>query len=150
MLEQIGIAVLTGLVIGPISAAITVQLALNKFKDERRWEKRFLAYERLLNALHTIKQNNIHWENALRVDKATPPTEKLEELDVKREEAIEFLDQAIDLGEVLLPSNVISEIRTMLNDIRSLEYTEENYNECYERENTIVDKALASLRKKCI
>lgn len=84
----------------------------------------------------------------MRVDRATPTTAKLEELDVKREEAMEFLERAIDLGGFILPTDVVSEIRSMLNDMRSLKYTEENYNECYQKENEIVERALQKLRDK--
>jgi len=150
MLETIGLAVVTGLIIAPLSSYITVRLSLTKFKDERRWEKRFHAYERLLDALHTIKQNNINWENAFRTDRDTPATEKLEALDVKREEAMEFLERAIDFGGFILPTDVISKIRAMLKGMRSLEYTEDNYNECYQRENEIVERALERLRDKSV
>jgi hypothetical protein len=147
MLEDIGLAIITGLIIAPLSSYITVRLSLSRFKDERRWEKQFHAYERLLDALHTIKQNNINWENAFRTDRSTPATEKLKQLDVKREEAMEFLERATDYGGFILPNDVITEIRNMLDDLRSLEYSEENYNECYKRENEIIEKALEKLRE---
>lgn len=146
MFEEIGLALITGLIIAPLSSYITVQLSLSKFKDEKRWEKQFQAYERLLEALHTIKKNNIYWENALRIDRFSPTTEKLEEIDLKREEAMEFLEQTIDLGNFILPSDIISQIREILQELRLLEYTEENYNECYQQENAIVEKALDKLR----
>jgi len=74
----------------------------------------------------------------------------LEALDLKREEAMEFLERAIDFGGFILPTDVICEIRDMLKDMRSLEYTEDNYNESYQRENEMVEKALEKLRDKSV
>ena len=54
------------------------------------------------------------------------------------------------IGGFILPTDVISQVRSMLNEMRSLEYTDEDYDECYETENIIIDKTLKALRKKSI
>ena len=150
MLDKIVLAVITALIIAPFSSWITVHLSLNKFKKEKRWERQVVGYERVLNALHVIKKNNREWENALRTDRHTPSTEKLEALDAKREEAMDFLERAIDLGEFILPKDVIGDIRKMLSELRSLDINEENYNEVYSLENEIIEKALGKIRSKAL
>lgn len=150
ILEKIGMAVISGIIIAPLASYITVRISLSKFKDEKRWEKRFNAYERLLGALHTIKQNNINWDNAFRTDRETPDTEKLEELDIKREEAMEFLERAIDYGNFILPNDVVKDISNMLEEMRSLEFTEDNYQESYQKDNEIIERALEKIRSKSV
>ena len=146
MLEQIGLAVLTGLVIGPLSALITVWIALKQFKNERRWERRVQAHERLLEALHAIKKHNILWDNAFRSDKSAPDDSTLMDAEKQRTEALADLDRALALGEFVLPRKVIADVRAMTEDIQSLKITEQNFNEAYQQENEIVDKALAKIR----
>ena len=150
MLDKIVLAVITGLIIASLSSWITVRLSLSKFKKEKRWERQVVGYERVLDALHAIKKNNREWDNAFRIDRHTPPTEKLEALDAKREEAMDFLERAIDLGELILPKDVIGDIRMMLAELRSLDINEENYMEAYSLENEVIEKALGKIRSKAL
>ena len=61
-----------------------------------------------------------------------------------------FLERAIDFGGFILPHDAVSRLREMLGDLHSLEYTQENYNECYQRENEIIGRALETLRDKSV
>ncbi len=148
MYEQIEIAIITGLIIAPLSSYITVRLSLARFKEEKRWERKVTAYERVLDGLHIIKKNNTEWENAFNANKPTPPTEKLEELDVKRKEAMDFLERAVDLGRFLLPQDVVTEIMKLLKGFREIEVTKENWPDIFEIENDLVESALESIRAK--
>lgn len=150
MYENIGLALITSLVIAPLSSYITVRLSLSKFKEEKLWERRIDAYERVLDALHVIKKNNAKWDNALRSDRPTPTTEELEELDEKRIEAMNFLERALDLGEFILPKDVITDIRSLFEKLRGLEITEDNFNEIYTMENKLVESALEKIRSKSL
>jgi hypothetical protein len=108
------------------------------------------AYERVLDALHVIKKNNTAWDNALRTDRPTPHNEELEELDAKRREAMDFLERSLDLGEFILPKDVITDIRTMLGELRELVVNEDNFNEAYQMENKIIERALGKIRSKSL
>jgi len=148
--ENLRLAIITGLFIAPVAAWITVQLSLKQFKAEKRWERQAIGYERVLGALHDIKKNNREWVKALTNAENKPTPEKLETLDTKREEAMDFLERAIDLGEFILPKDIIAEIRKMLMNLRSLEFTPDNYNDIYEEENKIIDNTLHKIRNNIL
>ena len=50
------IKVLTGIAIAAVSSWITVQLSRDKFRNERWWDKKVAAYERVIEAFHNSKK----------------------------------------------------------------------------------------------
>jgi hypothetical protein len=53
-METIG-TIICGIVIAAASSWFTVQLSLRRFWQEKWWERRVTAYERVLEALHHSK-----------------------------------------------------------------------------------------------
>jgi hypothetical protein len=54
-LVDVVLALSTGILIAAVSAWITVQLSLRRFRTERWWERKVEAYERIIGALHDAK-----------------------------------------------------------------------------------------------
>ncbi len=63
---------------------------------------------------------------------------------------MDFLERAIDLGELILPKDVIGDIRMMLAELRSLDINEENFNEVQRLENEVIEKALGKIRSRAL
>ena len=50
-----GWAIIGGIIVGAVSAWITVQLSLRKFRTEKWWELKVEAYSKIIGALHNSK-----------------------------------------------------------------------------------------------
>jgi hypothetical protein len=57
VLEELGIAIFSGVIIGGITAWITVRFSLGKFFSERWWERKAESYTELVEALFNIQNN---------------------------------------------------------------------------------------------
>lgn len=99
-MEIIG-TIIGGIVIAAVSSWITVQLSLRRFRQEKWWERRVDAYERVLEALHHSKAFSEVHLNAT-YESREVPDDRDEELREKSREASREIERATDVGGFLL------------------------------------------------
>lgn len=110
LMSNFAITVLTGIIIAVVSAWVTVQLALRRFRAEKWWEKRVEAYERVIEALHHSKAfTSVHLDAAYAGKDV--PEERDKELRAKSKEALREIEKATDIGGFLLGEEALERLR---------------------------------------
>ena len=104
------VAIPAGIVIAAVSAWITVQLSLRRFRAEKWWEMKVEAYRRVIEALHdATKYPEAHFDAAVEGYKISD--EGKEELRlIARKASIEIL-RATETGGLLLSSRALCRLR---------------------------------------
>jgi len=111
------LTIFIGIVIAAASSWITVQLSLRRFRSERWWERKVLAYEKIIGALHDSKafaDNHLKAEYSDRV----VPEEKDKELRARSKAAYEEIAKAIDTGSFLLSDEALSRLKQYEKDAK--------------------------------
>jgi hypothetical protein len=93
--------VLSGVAIAVASAWFTVRLSRQKFRTERWWEKKVLAYERVIEAFHKAKKFASEHIDAEHKGRDVPEDRKRELLLLSKEARDEIL-RASDVGSFVL------------------------------------------------
>ena len=121
------------LVIAGFSAWIAVQLALRRFRAEKLWEKRAMAYERLIETIHNAKRFSSEHLEAYYENKELSEDTKSELQKVSRQAEAEIW-KATDIGSFLLSESVLDIVkryRTELGDTKGIQmwhdYLEHDY-----------------------
>lgn len=125
-MPELATNILTGILIAAVSAWITVQLSLRRFRAEKWWEKRVAAYERVLDALHHAKAFSAAHLNAAEADRQIS-TERDEELRKKAQEANLEIERAADIGGFLLSDEALARLRQLKEDERVASETDDWY-----------------------
>lgn len=101
---------IVAVVVGPLSAWITVKLSLRRFRAEKWWEMRVEAYRRVIEALHdATKYPEAHFDAAVEGYKISDKGK--EELRfIARKASIEIL-RATETGALLLSSRALCRLR---------------------------------------
>ena len=100
-MSDAAISILIAVVTGAVSAWITVQLSLKRFRSEKWWERKVAAYERVIEALHHSKAfTDAHFDAAQQG--RTVSEEKDQDLRRRLEAAHLEIDKATDVGGFLL------------------------------------------------
>ena len=102
----IALQVLGALFIAMVSAWITVKLSQRKFWDERMWDRKVLAYERIIEAFHNSKKFSSEHLGAEFVEQEVPE-ERSKELQRLADEAREEISKATDIGSFTLSSQAL-------------------------------------------
>ena len=109
--------ILTTIMVAAVSAWIAVHLSLRRFRTEKWWEKRVLAYERLIEAFHHSKAfSESHLKAAQQGREISKERDK--ELRSKAEEAEREIRKAVDLGGFLLGKEARARLRQYISDRR--------------------------------
>jgi hypothetical protein len=117
------LAIFTGLVIAAVSSWITVQLSLKRFRSERWWERKVLAYEKIIGALHDSKAfADKHLEAEYNGRKISE--EKDKELRARSKVAHEEIEKAIDIGSFLLSDEALSKLKQYQKDMEKASDTQ--------------------------
>ena len=98
---------LSAIAIAAISSWITVQLSRNKFRSERWWEKKFEAYEHVIDAFHGSKKFYSEYMRAEQLDLNMDEARR-EELKNQAKGARDAILKASDIGSFLLSANALS------------------------------------------
>ncbi len=119
-IDQAALYVFTAIVIGAISAWITAQLALRRFRAEKWWERKAEAYSRVIEALHNSK---VWTEEHLKAnfDNGEIPEAKRKELGNRARAAYDELRKAMDVGAFLLCDEALSRLKQYEKETRELE-----------------------------
>ncbi|HEX9758307.1 MAG TPA: hypothetical protein VGB26_11000 [Nitrospiria bacterium] len=141
---EIALNILTGIVIAAVSAWITVQLSLKRFRKEKWWERKADAYVRVIEALHHVKNFPDRLFDAGSSGQNLPE-EKEKELIKHAEKAENEIQKALDIGAILLSKEAIIRLKHYkkdLDDALSQDPQRQNY---YEFQLTVLENS-----KKCL
>ena len=117
------LAIFTGIVIAAVSSWITVQLSLKRFRSERWWERKVLAYEKIIGALHDSKAfADKHLEAEYNGRKISEEQDK--ELRARSKVAHEEIEKDIDIGSFLLSDEALSRLKQYQKDMEKASDTQ--------------------------
>lgn len=88
---------LVGIIIASVSAWITVQLSLRKFRTERWWDLKVESYKKVIEALHHSKAYIDQFMDATIEGRELPESRK-EELFMQARKGLDEIIKAIDVG----------------------------------------------------
>jgi len=91
----------SGIAIALISSWSTVFLTRNKYKSERLWERKVIAYERVVEAFHKAKKFSSEHLDAVYANRELPD-DRDKELRRLAHEARDEIDRATDIGSFWL------------------------------------------------
>lgn len=100
--------------IAVITAIVTVQLSLKRFRSEKWWEKKADAYSKIIDAIHSLKDYN---EQKLRAEyrEAELSPEKEHELLRQYENAHREFIKALDVGSFIISADALKILETYQN-----------------------------------
>lgn len=109
-MENILYQIATGLLISVVTAWITVQLSLRRFRSERLWERKVNAYERIFESLHHLKT---YCDGHLKAEECGS------KLDIDREQelygnfklALEEINKYRDVGSFLIAESAVERLK---------------------------------------
>lgn len=127
-----------------LSAWAGVWFSLKRYRNEKWWEKKAEAYERIINALHQTKKfNEKHMEASIE------GREISDELDTKlRHEAAkghEEILRSIDLGAFLLPDPSVARLRQFAAEVNNISSEAEAWEEYLDRDWSATNSCLNDL-----
>lgn len=102
----IALQVFGAMLIALLSAWITVKLSQRRFRDERIWDRKVVAYERIIEAFHKSKNFSSEHLNAQRVNRELSD-ERDGELRKMASEAREEILRAADIGSFTLSAEAL-------------------------------------------
>lgn len=94
------------LVIATFSAWLTVTLSLKRFRTERLWDRKVVAYERVIEAFHKSKKFSSEHLDAEYVNRELPK-DRDTELRRLAQEAHEEIGRTADIGSFTLSKNAL-------------------------------------------
>ena len=107
--------ILAGILIAGVTAFITVQLSVKRFREERWWEKQVDAYEKVIEALHHSKAfSDVQLKASYEGREVSE--ERDAELRAKSAEAHREIDRVADVGGFLLSTEARDRIRKYLRE----------------------------------
>ena len=109
-MENILYQIASGLLISVVTAWITVQLSLRRFRSERLWERKVNAYERIFESLHHLKA---YCDGHLKAEECGS------QLDIEREQvlygkfklALEEINKYRDVGSFLIAESAVERLK---------------------------------------
>lgn len=109
LLEQSAI----GLGIAVITSWLSVRLALSRFKNERRWERKLIAYEKLLGSIHKSQAFAREHLSAYEADKEVS---KERDMELRKLAAIarEDISYSIELGSLTFANSTVKLLKEYL------------------------------------
>ncbi len=105
-LGTIALQAFGAMLIALLSAWITVKLSQRKFRDERMWDRKVLAYERIIEAFHKSKKFSSEHLDAQYVNRELSD-ERDTELRKLASEAREEIARATDIGSFTLSAQAL-------------------------------------------
>ena len=118
--------IIVGIVIAAASSLITVRLSRHQFRSERWWEKKVVAYERVIDAFHhSRKFSSEHFQAALKSREL--PKEREEELRKLAGQANDEIKRASDVGSFLLSDEALKVLARYEAEVEKLDNCESWY-----------------------
>ena len=133
------------LLAGGVAAFLTHVLTFNRFQKEKRWNRKSVAYERVIGALHEL---NRHYMTELdRLEMRNAPRELSDEAQRKLTEARRDIARAIDFGAFLLPDDARACLQTFESEVTNAEYSSTHIHEYVDECYSATQKCLKSIVK---
>jgi len=104
---------LISIIIASISAWITVQLSLKKFRTERWWELKVESYKKVIEALHHSKTYTDQFMDAT-IEGRNLPESRKEKLFKQARKGHDEIIKAIDIGAFSLSEKALKRLREYL------------------------------------
>ena len=100
------IRVLTAIAIAAVSSWITVQLSRHKFRNERWWDKKVAAYERVIEAFHNSKKFS---SEHMAAEESGAEVNELRDIELRSlaKEAIDEIKKSSDIGSFILSESAL-------------------------------------------
>jgi hypothetical protein len=114
-MEQTAVNVLTAILIAAISAWITVQLSLRRFRTEKWWERKVDAYSRVIEALHNSKAFSDQYLHATYQGRELSE-ERQAELRLRARAARDDILKAMDVGAFLFSKEALDRLKQYQKD----------------------------------
>jgi hypothetical protein len=109
----IGLA--SAIIASVITAIVSVQLALRRFRAEKYWELRAQAYTKIVEAIHDASVSASENLEAS-IDGRELSADRKNELQDRSRDGTDRILRALDTGALLLPSEAIDRLRQYLRD----------------------------------
>jgi len=105
-IETLFLQAISALAIAIFSAWLTVKLSLKRFRTERLWDRKVVAYERVIEAFHKSKKFSSEHLDAEYINRELS-TERDSELRRLAQEAHEEIKRTADIGSFTLSKNAL-------------------------------------------
>jgi len=140
--KDLTVTLLPGIAIALVTAWATVRLSLRQFSLQRLWDKKLLAYEEILAALHNMKRYAEAYIESYGRQQAFKEVEQ--RLSASRREARATLDRTIDIGELYISRDAIAVLRDLQRKLREA-VDERDFHAMATSEVRALDEALGRL-----
>ena len=107
------LAIPIGITVGAVTSWVTVRLSLHRFREEKWWELRVRAYERVVDALHDSKVYSSAKIDAT-IQGTKSPDETNKALTDRAIKATQEIERAADLGAFLLGNEARERLKQYL------------------------------------
>lgn len=139
----IALQAIGGLLLALLSAWITVKLSQRKFRDERMWDRKVIAYERIIEAFHKSKRFSSEHLDAIYVNREVS-VERDGELRKLANEAREEISRATDIGSFTLSAQALDLLATYQSEWGDDDHIH-SWHEHLEHDYEVTDKYLKLL-----
>ncbi|MEM8501384.1 MAG: hypothetical protein AAF542_25470 [Pseudomonadota bacterium] len=110
--------ILAGIIIATVTAIVTVRLSISRFREEKWWEKKVEAYERIIESLHDSQKFS-----ATHLDASYEGREVSEEYDAELRKNSKLANaeilRASDVGGFLLSDEAQDRLQILQKEISS-------------------------------
>jgi hypothetical protein len=148
-LEVLFVQALSGLAIALVTAWITVRLSLRRFRAEKQWERKAIAYERLIEAFHKSKKfSSEHLDSTYKGRELAEERDK--ELRALAKEAREEIRRAADIGGLTLSDEaqkILSSYEAELESTDSITTWHDHLEHDYSVTNKCLQALLAEAKR---
>ena len=139
ILENLSVSLLAG----GMAAFLTHMLTFNRFQKEKRWNRKSVAYEQVIGALHEL---NRHYLTELeRLEVRSAPRVLSDEAQRKLTEAQREITRVIDFGAFLLPDDARTCLQQFESAAKNAEYAAGDVYEYVDQCYSATQKCLKSI-----
>ena len=142
---NIVLELLVGIVIASLTAVITVNLSLHRFRVEQWWQFRVETYKRLIEALYDSKSFNDKHIEELETGRKISKEEETK-LRTAAEAAIQEIDRTANIGGFLLSDEVRSRLKKYQGEVQQASKTTD-WCEYLTDEWTVINSCLEDIIK---
>ena len=139
-------AILSGLVIATVSSFITVQLSLFRFHQEKLWERKYLAYATIMEALARLRLH-MDQEIVAHVNDRALPAERASELEAQARRSLDELRLAQAIGTFVISADADRELTDLFKKLDSSEEAATSFGDYLSLQFTAIQSCLDALKE---
>lgn len=127
-----------------LSAWAGVWFSLKRYRNEKWWEKKADAYERIINALHATKNfDEKHFDAAVEGSSISP--EEDQKLRADANKGHEEILRSISLGSFLLPESSVNRLKQFAADVNKISSESDSWDQYLDRDWKATNDCLEDL-----